>query len=58
MLGVLPVFWDTKKPPPKKRLILNGRGSRTRTYECWIQNPVPYQLGDTPILSSVAQSQQ
>ena len=49
MLGVLPVLLDTKKPPPKKRLILNGRGSRTRTYECWIQNPVPYQLGDTPI---------
>ena len=48
MLGVLPVFLDTKKPLPKKRLILNGRGSRTRTYECWIQNPVPYQLGDTP----------
>ena len=33
----------------KKRIILNGRGSRTRTCECWIQNPVPYQLGDSPI---------
>ena len=27
----------------------NGRGSWTRTNACWIQNPVPYQLGDTPI---------
>ena len=26
-----------------------GCGNRTRTYECWIQNPVPYQLGDTTI---------
>ena len=25
-----------------------GRGRRTRTFGCWIQNPVPYQLGDTP----------
>ena len=33
----------------KKRIILNGRGSRTRTCKCWIQNPVPYQLGDSPI---------
>ena len=33
----------------KKRIILNGRGSRTRTCECWIQNPVSYQLGDSPI---------
>ena len=33
----------------KKRIILNGRGSRTRTCECWIKNPVPYQLGDSPI---------
>ena len=33
----------------KKRIILNGRGSRARTCECWIQNPVPYQLGDSPI---------
>ena len=33
----------------KKRIILNGRGSRTRTCECWIQNPVPYQPGDSPI---------
>ena len=22
--------------------------SRIRTYRCWNQNPVPYQLGDTP----------
>ena len=28
----------------------NGRGSWTRTNACWIQNPVPYQLGDTPKL--------
>ena len=56
-MGMLPVLLSVrkilnlvrKKPLPKKRLILNGRGSRTRTYECWIQNPVPYQLGDTPI---------
>ena len=27
----------------------NGRGSRTRTYACGIQNPVPYQLGDAPM---------
>ena len=33
----------------KKRIILNGRDSRTRTCECWIQNPVSYQLGDSPI---------
>ena len=30
-------------------LNFNGRGSWTRTNACWIQNPVPYQLGDTPI---------
>ena len=27
----------------------NGRGSWTRTNACGIQNPVPYQLGDTPM---------
>ena len=27
----------------------NGRGSWTRTNACGIQNPVPYQLGDTPV---------
>lgn len=37
-----------KKTAHQERLNVNGRGSRTRTYECWIQNPVPYQLGDTP----------
>ena len=26
-----------------------GRGSWTRTNACGIQNPVPYQLGDTPV---------
>jgi|GEM_PF-3426513 hypothetical protein len=27
-----------------------GWGTRTRTWECRDQNPVPYQLGYTPIL--------
>lgn len=31
-------------------LLTNGRGSWTRTNACRIQKPVPYQLGDTPIL--------
>ena len=30
----------------------SGRGRRTRTFGCWIQNPVPYQLGDTPTTSA------
>ena len=34
---------------PQVCLNFNGRGSWTRTNACWIQNPVPYQLGDTPI---------
>ena len=29
--------------------LTNGRGSWTRTNACGIQNPVPYQLGDTPV---------
>ena len=34
---------DTRDAAP-----LTGRGRWTRTTECWNQNPVPYQLGDTP----------
>ncbi len=43
--------------PPKKQkgtaeavpVFHHGRGSWTRTNACGIQNPVPYQLGDTPV---------
>ena len=32
-----------------------GWGTRTRTLEWWNQNPLPYQLGDTPMIGNTWQ---
>ena len=42
---------NTKKHRRSGADISYGRGSWTRTNACGIQNPVPYQLGDTPVLA-------
>lgn len=41
---------DETKKPPLRDGVISGWGSWTRTNECGIQNPVPYQLGDTPVV--------
>lgn len=46
--GVEPVSNDSYETSVLTKIGI-GRGSRTRTYECRSQIPVPYQLGDTPI---------